>query len=343
MYFCILPPPDRAPPANSLAPPKECEQAVFLYYVIILNMVKVGYQNIPDELKDLSSKSFMQRDRFVTGSVQSQRSLLSKNKRRELSRVAQINSPQSGRGSMLRFLSPKWRELSDLDREKWRIASEASKLNPWQLFVSDSAARFRNYLDLGATPSPLWQVRTGRIILNPPAKKILLKQEHPLDYWITSRVRGKWWKQELKLLREYFALPLTLKIRYKSDFIVAGDNPFVKYYAIVKTSYQGVDRINKIEINMSLNSDWTFAEVSLTGVVGYVIYYTLFLECNDVQGSVLVDNLRCEHSGQNWLRDPRCDDVSKIFNKQFKIVKPYWEEVEKPSGALWLSVYPPAL
>lgn len=306
-------------------------------------MVKVSYQDIPDELERVANKSFQQRDRYIRGVVQSQPRLLPKRKKRELSRVAKIASPMQSRGSMFKYLSPLWRALSSGEKKVWADAGKVSGLNGWQLFVSDSAARFKNYLDLGELPSDLWQVRTGKIKIDAPASSILIKQSHPYDYWITSKIRGKAWKSELKLLREYFSLPLTLKIRYKSNMISLNPDAFAKFYAIVLSSYQGVDRENKVEINLNLNTDWTFAEATLDKVSGYIMGYTLFLEVKNARGEILMDNLRAEHSGQNWVRDPRCDDVAKIFKKQFQIVKPFWEIEDEQAGASFLSVFPPAL
>ena len=83
------------------------------------------------------------RDRYILGVVQSQRALMSRAKRKELSRPAQVASPQQGRGSLFKYFSPFWRALSSGQKSVWAEAAAVSNLNGWQLFISDSAARIK--------------------------------------------------------------------------------------------------------------------------------------------------------------------------------------------------------
>ena len=306
-------------------------------------MARTSTMNTPDELRHLEAKALQKRDRFVLGVVQGQRALMSKAKKRELARYPTVNSPMVGRGSLFKYFSPLWRALDSGQKQAWKDAGVYSFISGWQLFVSDGASRIKNYLTIGSAPSELWQVRTGHIVIESPASNILLQQQHPLDYWVTEKIRGKPWKQALVLLRESFSLPLGLEIRYKSDLTPVGDTQVARFYARVRSSYQGVDRFTDITINISPSEDWTFEEASSGAVLGHIISYTLFIEISGYRGEVLIDNLRVLHSGFNWARDPRCDEVQKIFMKAFAIVQPFWERVDVPSGSSFVSVYPPAL
>lgn len=306
-------------------------------------MVKVNTLDIPDELKHLANKSFQKRDRFILGVVQSQRSELSKKRKKELSRVASVHSPQENRGSLLKYFATYWGALSLSKKDIWKSAGAVCGLTGWQLFISDSAARIKKFLSFGFDPSLFWQVRVGKISLNVSSKNYIISQSHALNYWVASKIKGKPWKKELKLLTEFFSLPLTLKIRYKSSFVVAGSLPFARFFADVITSYQGVNRVNRVEIPLTLSTDWTFAEITLSKVNGYIIKYDLYFELNDITGYLLIDNLRAEHSGQNWVRDPRCDDVSKIFNKGFSAVNPFWVVKNGASFGSFESVFDPSL
>src|SRR5665648_65512 len=106
-------------------------------------MAKTAFMDIPDELKLAAQKSHQRRDRYILGVVQSARREPSKAQKRLLKRPAVVNSPQSGRGSMFRFLSPYWHALTNAQRVTWKTSAAYSALTNWQLFISDNAARIK--------------------------------------------------------------------------------------------------------------------------------------------------------------------------------------------------------
>lgn len=306
-------------------------------------MARTQTIDTPNELKNLQLAAHEQRDRFMLGVVQGHKRLPSKKQARLLKRPAVVNSPMVGRGSLFKYLSPLWRALSDPQKQVWRQAAAFSSLNNWQLFISDNAARIRNDLALVKPPSDLWQVRTGMITINAPASELILKQEHPQEYIDTQKITGRPWKSELVTIKEVFGFPLQLQFRYKSNLTPVGGNQSARYFARVWSSYQGVDRYTDCEIPLGANDDWTLKSASISKVIGHVIGYTLFLEIKGYRGTLMFDNIRALHSGSNWARDPRCDDVSKVFKKAFAIVPPFWIPVSLPTGATFSTVFPPAL
>lgn len=286
----------------------------------------------PDELRLLEQKAIEKRDRFVLGAIQGHKALPSRSTKARL-----------GSQSLFSFLSPLWRSMNDTQKQVWADAGVYSGLSGWQLFISDNAARLRHELPLEVPPSELWQVRAGRILLEAPASEILLKQEHPQEYWTAGKVRGQSWKNELVLVKEEFSLPLELQIRYKSNLTAVGGTQKAQYLARVWTSYQGEDTFYDFVIPLSPNVDWTYAEVTSGNIRGYVIGYTLYIDIAGYQGEILYDNIRAIHGGTNWARDPRCDEIDKTFKKAFAIVPPFWVPVSLPAGASFSSQYPPAL
>ena len=313
-------------------------------------MAKTQYVNIPDELRTRFSRAIQLRDRFYLGVAQSQRALPSRRVRKELSRAAIINSPQRGRGSLFRYLSPLWRALTAHQRDLWRQAAIPSFINGWQLFISDNAARIRNNLIYPVTPNQLWQVNAGNIHIQAPASEIVLKQDHPFEYYVARPIRGRSWKQELVLIREPFSLPLELQIRYRasltpvSGFVPPpGETVRARYVAEVNLSYQGQDITRTLEIPFLLNTEWTFANATLAPTGAILISYTLKLEIVGYRGRFLFDNIRAIHSVQNWARDPRCDNVNRRFIGPFSIVPPYWRAIRHPLGATFNSQFPPAI
>lgn len=295
-------------------------------------MAKVESIAIPDELKNQYNATLQVRDRFELGVVQGQAAPLSDTQRKR------------ARGqSLFSFFSVLWRAMSEEDKQAWKDAAPYSNLSGWQLFVSDNAARLKASLPLEVPPSELWQVRAGQILIEDPATEIILKQEHPLDYWVSQKVRGQSWKNTLVLLREEFSLPLTLEIRYKSDLTAVGGTQKAKYYARIWSTYQGRDIYTDFGIDFDPSTDWTFATIDYFDVIGKLKGYTLYMEVVGYQGELLFDNIRAVHSGTNWARDPRCDDISKTFTKAFAVVPPFWVPVSLPQGSTFTSQFPPAL
>lgn len=306
-------------------------------------MARASYQDTPDELRNLQRRSQQKRDRFVLGVVQSQRREPSKAQKRLLRRPAVVNSPMEGRGSLFRYLAPYWRALTTIEKGVWADAAAYSNITNWQLFVSDNAARIRNSLTIGIPPSELWQVRTGQIVIESPATELILKQEHPLKYVVVEKIPGMPWKKQLVNITEEFSLPLDLTIRYKSDLTPVGGTQRARFYARVWVTYQGQDIYIDYEIDFDPSTDWIEDTISTGTLDRPIIGYTLFMEIVGYTGTLLFDNLRAEHGGTNWARDPRCDAVNTVFTKAFAIVPPFWIPVSMPEGASFSSVFPPAL
>jgi hypothetical protein len=306
-------------------------------------MARTQSLDVPDELKNLYNASLEKRDRFELGVLQGHKREPSKAQKKLLRRAAIINSPQEGRGSLFRFLSPLWRTLTPTQKAVWSAAGAVMGLNNWQVFISDNAARIRNSLTLVVPPSALWQVNTGYLTIQSPASEIILKQEHPLDYWVAQKVVGQSWKKELVLLHESITLPIDLEIRYKANLSAVGGTQRARYFARVWTSYQGEDVYTDFVINFTPSTDWTLASVETSGLYGIIIGYTLFVEIVGYTGELFFDNIRAVHGGTNWARDPRCNEIDKTFQKAFSVVPPFWIAESLPAGAAFSSEFPPAL
>lgn len=306
-------------------------------------MARTQTIDVPDELKNLERGAIERRDRFILGVAQGHKREPSKAQKRLLKRPAVVNSPMEGRGSLFRYLAPFWRNLTPEQKAVWSEAGAFSSLTNWQLFISDNAARIRNSLELEVPPSELWQVRTGYLNIVSPATEIILKQEHPQDYWVTQKITGTPWKYQLVNITENFSLPLELQIRYKSNLTAEGGGQIARYMARVWTSYQGEDIYTDYAIDFAAVADWNLQTLTISQPRGIIIGYTLYLQIEGYRGTLLFDNIRALHSGSNWARDPRCDDIAKEFTKGFALVPPFWIPVSLPTGASFSTVFPPAL
>ena len=175
-------------------------------------MAKVQTVEVADELKNLQRKALEQSDRFINSVIQGHKSLPSDSRKKVIKKY-----------SLFGFLAPLWRSLTTEQKAVWATAGVHSSLTNWQLFISDNAARLRNDLTLEIPPSELWQVRAGYFLIESPSSELILKQEHPLSYWVANKIVGASWKSELVEITETFSLPLDLEIRYKSDLsLVSG-------------------------------------------------------------------------------------------------------------------------
>lgn len=306
-------------------------------------MARTQYVDTPDELKNQKRSAFEQRDRYLLGVTQGHKRLPSKAQKRLLKRTAIVNSPMEGRGSLFKYLSPTWRALNTTQKNAWSDAGSASNLTNWQCFVSDNAARIRNSLPENQPPSTIWQVRAGYLKIEAPASEIILRQDHPQSYVVSQKVPGASWKNELVTITETFSLPLSLSISYKSSLTAHGSTQSARYFARVWTSYQGEDIYTDFSINFTPSTDWIQGSVSTSGLRGIIIGYTLYMEILGYRGELFFDNIKATHSGQNWARDPRCDNISKTFKNAFAIVPPFWVPVSLPTGASFSSVFPPAV
>jgi len=295
-------------------------------------MAKTQTIEIPDELKNLESKALERSDRFVYGTVQAHKSEPSKARKKLIKEM-----------SLFGYLATIWRTLTDEQKNVWRIAGGTTSLTNWQLFVSDNAARLRSELELNTPPSYLWQVRAGYINITSPACSILLKQEHPINYWVTQKIAKRPWARELVYIEENFSLPIDLEIRYKSNLTACGSEQRARYYVEVWTSYQGEDIMHEVAIDFDPVKDWTFETVDIASLRGIIIGYTIYIDVFGYTGTLAFDNLAVVHGGTNWARDPRCDEIDKTFKKAFAIVPPYWIPVDVGDGVSYSSVYPPSL
>lgn len=295
-------------------------------------MAKTGSITVADELKNLQRNALEQSDRFLLSVVQGHKSLPSDARRKAIKEQ-----------SLFKFLSPLWRALTPTEKSLWKTAAGFSGINGWQLFISDNAARVRSDLPLDVQAVDLWQVRAGHLVIEPPASEILLEQAHPLTYYISQKIAGAPWKNEMVLLQENFSFPLDLEIRYKTDLTATGPEQRARYYAEVWTSYQGQDIKTIYAIDFNPSTDWTLGTLEISRPRGIIVGYTLFLDIYGYTGSVLFDNIRAVHGGTNWALDPRCDAIDKTFKKAFAIVPPFWVPKSAPSGATFQSQYPPAL
>jgi hypothetical protein len=306
-------------------------------------MARVQSVDFPDELRDLYNKTYEKRDRFILGVVQSHKHLLSRTQKNLLRRTAIVNSPQQGRGSLFKYLSPFWRSLTNEAKNNWRERAVFSHWTNWQLFISDSAARIRNDISFPVLPKEETQVHAGIISISPPDSKVIIEQEHPQDYYISSRIRGGKGKREVVHVRETFSLPLSFTISYSSDLSAVGSFQEFRIFARIWHSYQGEDLYTDLDLQVSSSSDWVRVSSSISKIKGILISYSLIIHIEGYTGEVFFDNIKIVHSGTNWARDKICKEINKNFIKGFAVVLPNWRAAAIGEHSVFFSDFPPSL
>ena len=291
-------------------------------------MTKVSYVDILPGLENQYFKGLRSDDRFVFSKIAKKIGFLSSKRKKGLTQK-----------SMLPAVSALWSVLIDEEKTAWSDAGAECGLNGWRLFVQDTCARIINDIAGVATPSLLHQSWIGNLHIEAPASEAKIIQIHPHFYWVSQKIFGKKGMFSPVLINEDLALPLKISLNYSSNLEAINGASFAKFYARVWHSYQGADLFTDLEIPLDLVSDWQHAEATLTSLIGYVVRYDLYLWISGLQGDLYFDNIKAEHSGQNWVRDPFCKDVNQGFTRAFYQIPKHWAGITLPSGAYFESVY----
>lgn len=293
-----------------------------------MNMAKISFQLIPEGLDSSYNKALCPADRFTIPRVR---------------RTVAFYSRARVKGLTARSLLPQtkaaWESLNQSEKEAWQVAGEWMNYSGYRLFTQDKVLRIKNDLAGNSMPSNIFQTYVGRLDVSAPATKIKITQLHPNTYWVMRKVRGTKSQYEPVLITENFDLPLRLSASYKSQLTSCGPNSYAKMYAEVISLYQGRQIVNTLTLNFDFVSDWQRITSTLDGAIGSIKGYTLFIEINDLRGSLWLDNLESYHSAQNWLRDPFCVNINSSFTRAFYQVPRNWIAVDIPTGAFFDSYY----
>jgi hypothetical protein len=292
-------------------------------------MAQTSYIDLTPEQEDLFFKTLQSSDRFQYPRISRKLTLFSVKRKAGL--VARSLLPQ---------IAELWNGFSEEEKQAWKNVVGGQVKSGYNLFVQDQTIRIKNDIAGVATPNPFHQSWVGYLSIEEPATEIKIAQYHPRAYWVSNPVKGKKGMREPVEVIEDFALPLKIQLSYKSNLMSQGEGSFAKFYAVVRSSYQGQDIFTNNEISLDFSSDWKSAEKTLTNVQGYVIGYTLYFHLFNLRGTLYFDNIKAEHSGQNWVRDPFCKNVNEGFTKAFFQIPMHWVAVELPNGATFESFYP---
>jgi len=292
-------------------------------------MAQIGALVVPPELVDLWNRLFTVSDNRVHGAVR---------------KIGYLTSRRKVTNLTTKSLLPQIRELRNsltIDEvNDWKAAAAVSGQNWWNLFVADTSYRIKYGMAGIAHPSLLHQYKVGRIEIAAPATRVKLVQYHPVLYYINKKMRGSTTIREDVPISEKLLLPLTIGLSYKSSLGSNGTSPKAEFYAIIQSSYQGRTIETKVGLNLSLSTGWVSTSAVASEVIGVARSYNLFIELTDVAGSFEFDNIIATHTGTNYARDKRCNDVNNELTRTNFQIEKSWEELFLPTGSGFDSVYP---
>lgn len=291
-------------------------------------MAKVTYVDVDPPLQTAYDTALKSSDRYVGSTIRRNPIFSSIRRKKNLTQK-----------SLLPVITVAWNGLTSTQRTAWDTAAAFNSMNGFRLFVQEYVACYLNALTLPPTPDNEAQYLVGQMALSGSATAILLEQQHPFTYYVLRKVHGTRNQYEPILITENFSLPLTLGISWHTNLTASGGSPRARVYIEVISNYQGIDLTTVLEIPFGLTDAWQSDSVSLSSVVGIPRGYTVFLELFDVQGYCRVDNLNVEHSGQNWARDFRFNEMRRSFTRAFYQVARNWAAITIPLGAGYDSIY----
>lgn len=291
-------------------------------------MAKVSYQLIPPEFDKFYSKALKSNDRFYSSSVRRNPLFTSVSRMKGLTQL-----------SLIPVLSPVWNAFSAPDKADWDSAGAMCGYSGFKLFIQETSYRIKNSLSGYGTPSLTAQSKVGAIFIDVPDDGIMLAQFHPFEYWVNRKVRGTRNQYENVLVRESFGLPLTITISYKNDMVQTLPEGHFSFVVAVQSNYQGTIIENIVSIPFDFDSTWKTVSATLDHVKGYCKGYTAYLIGENVTGLVQFDNVSIEHSGHNWARDFRCNDINQEFTRAFYQVPKHWAPIIFGDYSFYDSIY----
>ncbi len=292
-------------------------------------MAITGGLEIPEELIVLFAKLLRVNDARRYGSVASMGHFQSAKKARAVSTR-----------SLLPEISALWANLSPSEKLAWKSAGAESSYNMWNLFVQDTAYRLKHDIAGVAVPSVLHQYKVGKIAIVAPANGAKIAQYHPESYYKMRKVRGTKGLYEDIKITEKLNLPLKIGLSCKSDMIGVGAGAQIRFFAKIISNYQGRDVETEEGFTIDLSTGWNRADITIAEVVGVARSYNLYLEFTNVRGDFYWDNVLSHHTGTNYARDFRCNDVNNNLTRTNYQIEKSWEEEFLPTGASFDSVYP---
>lgn len=241
--------------------------------------------------------------------------------------------------SLIPQIAELWATLSQAEKDVWDVCADYENRTAYRGFVMETTRRIKGGFSIPNVPTIYHLSWIGYCQIDSPASSIKLVQYHPAGYWIYKKVKGTKSTYEPVYIQESMGLPLQIGISYRADLTPVGDVQVARFYAVVMSSYQGVDRENIVEINFENDSIWHIATSTISEIIGHIIGYTLYIEISGYTGMLYFDHIKSVHTSVNWARDPNCFNINITFTNQYRQIPKYWYALELSEGSKYDSGY----
>lgn len=233
-----------------------------------------------------------------------------------------------------------WQSLAPSVCDDWHDAGVVCGLTGWQLFLQEKSIRLSVGNMDDPTPSIYHQGNVGFFSLVGDAPVIFIEQAHPFGYFVKTKVTGKQKMFSPSFVTEKLTLPFTFGLSYKADLTATDIDAEAYLSVVIRRLYQGETIEEEFFVPLDLQTDWVSASSTVSALVGSFTSYTIKLKLYHLTGALFVDNIKAEHTGQNWVFDPFCDDINEQPSRAFYEVPRHWAVSEISDGCFFESVYP---
>lgn len=174
------------------------------------------------------------------------------------------------------------------------------------------------------TPDVLWSGLCSRFFVDASNRTVEWHQLHPQNYTIRKLTGGGGKVYRNYDIEEVVTLPLQVAFSYCCYMETAGTSPGIE--AVVQLDYDNNGNTATAEYTreIGLQANWLRLTIDIPDAPGAVIGYRIGLRFTDTIAMLLIDRLRCYHTGANWAIDPECEDMQFDLSEVYKNVLKPW-------------------
>lgn len=174
------------------------------------------------------------------------------------------------------------------------------------------------------TPDVLWSGLCSRFYVDASNRTVEWHQLHPQNYTIRKLMGGGGKVYRNYNINEVVTLPLQVAFSYCCYQETAGTSPLVE--AVIYLDYDNDGDTATVEYTreIGLQASWLRLAIDINDAPGAIIGYRIGLRFTDTIAMLLIDRLRCYHTGANWAIDPECEDMQFDLSEIYKNVLKPW-------------------
>lgn len=174
------------------------------------------------------------------------------------------------------------------------------------------------------TPDVLWAGLCSRFFVDASNRTVEWHQLHPQSYTIRKLMGGGGKVYRNYDIEEVVTLPLQVAFSYCCYMETAGTSPGIE--AVVQLDYDNNGNTATAEYTreIGLQANWLRLTIDIPDAPGAVIGYRIGFRFTDTIAMLLIDRLRCYHTGANWAIDPECEDMQFDLSEIYKNALKPW-------------------